>query len=94
MITPLHILADDLAGAHDVAIPFAKRDFAVAVLSDPDRLDRFDSADLVVLNTNTRSCGEAESADRVAAALRSDTGSVRFDHLQEDRFDAQGKRRL
>lgn len=62
------MLADDLAGAHDAAIPFAKRDFAVAVVSDPDRLDRFDSADLVVLNTNTRSCGEAEAADRVRGA--------------------------
>lgn len=64
----MYMLADDLAGAHDVAIPFAKRDFAVAVLSDPDRLDRFDSADLVVLNTNTRSCDEAEAADRLGAA--------------------------
>ena len=62
------MLADDLAGAHDAAIPFAKRDFAVAVVSDPGRLDRFDSADLVVLNTNTRSCGEAEAADRVRGA--------------------------
>ena len=64
----MYMLADDLAGAHDVAIPFAKRDFAVAVLSDPDRLDRFDSADLIVLNTNTRSCDEAEAADRLGAA--------------------------
>ena len=62
------MLADDLAGAHDAAIPFAKRGFAVAALSDPDRMDRFDSADLVVLNTNTRSCGEAEAADRLGAA--------------------------
>ena len=62
------MLADDLAGAHDVAVPFAKRNFAVAVLSDPDRLDRFDTADLVVLNTNTRSCSESEAAERVGAA--------------------------
>ena len=73
------MLADDLAGAHDVAIPFAKRDFAVAVLSDPDRLDRFDSADLIVLNTNTRSCGEAEAANRVGAAceaIRARSGTL------------------
>lgn len=75
----MYMLADDLAGAHDVAIPFAKRDFAVAVLSDPDRLERFDSADLIVLNTNTRSCGEAEAADRVGAAceaIRARSGSL------------------
>ena len=79
MTTPLYMLADDLAGAHDAAIPFAKRDFAVAVLSDPERLDRFDSADLIVLNTNTRSCGEAEAADRVGAAceaIRDRSGSL------------------
>ncbi len=67
-LCPQYILADDLTGAHDVAIPFAKRGFAVAVVNDPDRLDRFDAADLVVLNTNTRSCGEAETAERVGAA--------------------------
>lgn len=81
MTTPLYILADDLAGAHDVAVPFAKRDFAAAVLSDPDRLDRFDSADLVVLNTNTRSCGEAEAARRVGAAceaIRARNGSILY----------------
>ena len=68
--TPLYLLADDLAGAHDVSIPFAKRDFAVAVLSNPDRLDRFDSADIVVLDTNTRSCVEAEAIERVGAACK------------------------
>ena len=68
--TPLYLLADDLAGAHDAAIPFAKRDFAVAVLSDSDRLDRFDSADIVVLDTNTRSCVEAEAIERVGAACK------------------------
>ncbi len=76
---PMYILADDLAGAHDVAVPFVKRDFAVAVLSDPDRLDRFDSADLIVLNTNTRSCSEAETADRVGAAcdaIRARSGAL------------------
>ena len=81
MTTPLYILADDLAGAHDVAVPFAKRDFAAAVLSDPDRLDRFNSADLVVLNTNTRSCGEAEAAWRVGAAceaIRARNGSILY----------------
>ncbi len=79
MTTPLYMLADDLAGAHDVAIPFAKRDFAVAVLSDPDGLDRFDSADVVVLNTNTRSCSEAEAGDRVVTAcegIRDRSGSI------------------
>ena len=79
MSTPLYMLADDLAGAHDVAIPFAQRDFAVVVLSDPDRLDRFDSADLIVLNTNTRSCGEAEAADRLGAAceaIRARSGAL------------------
>lgn len=64
----MFILADDLAGAHDVAVPFVKRGFAVAVPSGPDRLDRFDSADLVVLNTDTRSCSESVAADRVGAA--------------------------
>ena len=68
--TPLYLLADDLAGAHDAAISFAKRGFAVAVLSDPDRLDRFDSADIVVLDTNTRSCVEAEAIERVGAACK------------------------
>ncbi|MCY4429499.1 MAG: hypothetical protein OXC11_03785, partial [Rhodospirillales bacterium] len=79
MTTPLYMLADDLAGAHDVAVPFAKRNFAVAVLSDPDRLDRFLSADLVVLNTNTRSCSEAAAAERVGAAceaVRVRNGSI------------------
>ena len=79
MTTTSYILADDLAGAHDVAIPFAKRNFAVAVLSDPDRLDRFDSADLVVLNTNTRSCSESEAAERIGAAceaVRARNGSI------------------
>ena len=64
----MFILADDLAGAHDVAVPFVKRGFAVAVPTCPDRLDQFDSADLVVLNTDTRSCSEAEAAARVGAA--------------------------
>lgn len=75
----MYILADDLAGAHDVAVPFAKRGFAVAVPSGPDRLDRFDAADLVVLNTDTRSCSEAEAADRVGAAceaIRARSGSL------------------
>ena len=79
MTTTLYMLADDLAGAHDVAVPFAKRNFAVAVLSDPNRLDRFDSADLVVLNTNTRSCSESEAAERVGAAceaVRVRNGSI------------------
>lgn len=75
----MYMLADDLAGAHDVAVPFVKRDYAVAVLSDPDRLDRFDSADLVVLNTNTRSCTEAEAEVRVGAAceaIRARSGTL------------------
>ena len=79
--SPLYVLADDLAGAHDVAVPFVKRDFAVAVLSDPDRLERFDSADLIVLNTNTRSCGEAEAAGHVGAAceaIRAVSGSILY----------------
>ncbi|MXX02500.1 MAG: 4-hydroxythreonine-4-phosphate dehydrogenase PdxA [Gemmatimonadetes bacterium] len=79
MTTPIYILADDLAGAHDVAVPFAKRGFAVAVPTGPDRLDRFDSADLVVLNTDTRSCSEAEAADRVGAAceaIRARSGAL------------------
>jgi len=79
MTSPLYILADDLAGAHDVAVPFTKRDFAVAVLSDPDRLDRFDSADLVVLNTNTRSRGADEATNRVSAAceaIRTRSGTI------------------
>ena len=79
MSTPLYMLADDLAGAHDVAVPFAKRGFAVAVPTGPDRLDRFDSADLVVLNTNSRSCGEAEAADHVGAAceaIRARSGTL------------------
>lgn len=75
----MYMLADDLAGAHDVAVPFVKRDFAVAVLSDPDRLDRFDEADLVVLNTGTRSCTESEAAARVGAAceaIRARSGTL------------------
>lgn len=75
----MYMLADDLAGAHDVAVPFVRRDFAVAVLSDPDRLDRFVSADLVVLNTNTRSCTEAEAEVRVGAAceaIRARSGTL------------------
>ena len=77
--TPLYLLADDLAGAHDAAIPFAKRGFAVAVISDPYRLNRFDSADIVVLDTNTRSSGEAEAIERVGAAcksIRARSGSI------------------
>lgn len=75
----MYMLADDLAGAHDVAVPFAKRGFAVAVPNGPDRLDRFDSADMVVLNTDTRSCSEAEAADRVGAsceAIRARAGTL------------------
>ena len=75
----MYMLADDLAGAHDVAVPFAKRGFAVAVPSGPDRLDRFDAADLVVLNTDTRSSSEAEAADRVGAAceaIRARSGAL------------------
>ena len=75
----MYMLADDLAGAHDVAVPFAKRGFAVAVPTGPDRVDRFDSADLVVLNTDTRSCSEAEAADRVRAAceaIRARSGAL------------------
>lgn len=73
------MLADDLAGAHDVAVPFVKRGFAVAVPTAPDRLDRFDSADLVVLNTDTRSCSEPEAAARVGAAceaIRARSGAL------------------
>ena len=79
MTTPLYMLADDLAGAHDVAVPFAKRGFAVAVPTCPDRLDQFDSADLVVLNTDTRSCSETEAADHVGAAceaIRARSGAL------------------
>lgn len=75
----MYMLADDLAGAHDVAVPFAKRGFAVAVPNCPDRLDQFDSADLVVLNTDTRSCSETEAADHVGAAceaIRARSGTL------------------
>lgn len=75
----MYMLADDLAGAHDVAVPFVKRGFAVAVPTGPDRLDRFDSADLVVLNTDTRSRSEVEAADRVGAAceaIRTRSGAL------------------
>ena len=75
----MYMLADDLAGAHDVAVPFAKRGFAVAVPTGPDRLDRFEAADLVVLNTDTRSSSEAEAADRVGAAceaIRARSGAL------------------
>ena len=75
----MYMLADDLAGAHDVAVPFAKRGFAVAVPTGPDRLDRFESADMVVLNTDTRSSSEAEAADRVVAAceaIRARSGAL------------------
>lgn len=73
------MLADDLAGAHDVAVPFAKRGFDVAVPTGLDRLDRLDEADLVVLNTNSRSCGEAEATARIGAAceaIRARSGAL------------------
>ena len=75
----MYMLADDLAGAHDVAVPFAKRGFTVAVPTGLDRLDQFAEADLVVLNTNSRSCGAAEAADRVGAAceaIRARSGTL------------------
>lgn len=75
----MYMLADDLAGAHDAAVPFAKRGFSVAVPTGPDRLDRFDTADVVVLNTDTRSCSEAEAAVRVGAAceaIRARSGTL------------------
>ena len=51
----------------------------MAVPSGPDRLDRFEAADLVVLNTDTRSSSEAEAADRVGAAceaIRARSGAL------------------
>ena len=61
------IVADDLTGGNDTGIQFVKHGFrtimGIAAGTAPSG-----EADLLVINTNTRNCSEAEAAAAVAAA--------------------------
>ena len=65
------ILADDLTGAMDSAVPFCQRGLRVAVSPDPG-LDSFaaNGVDVLAISTNTRHCAPLEAAARVAETCK------------------------
>ena len=61
------ILADDFTGAHDVGTPFAVSGFTTAVITDPEHLASVE-ADIIVIDTGSRDCPEAEAIQRLQKA--------------------------
>lgn len=63
------IIADDLTGAMDAAVPFARRGLRVIVVPEVDKIpaDHVD-ADVLSISTNSRHCSEEEAVDLVRQA--------------------------
>jgi uncharacterized protein YgbK (DUF1537 family) len=70
MKTRLLILADDLTGALDSGVQFAKRDIDVLVFPSPEAAGKqyIDNAAVMVINTSTRHASPEEARARVIAA--------------------------
>jgi uncharacterized protein YgbK (DUF1537 family) len=65
------ILADDLTGAMDSAVPFCQRGLRVAVSPDPG-IDSFEvnGVEVLAISTNTRHCAPPEATARVAETCK------------------------
>ena len=70
----LLILADDLTGALDTGVQFAKKGFKTTVSLSPDNFSRGDAA-VYVINTNTRHTDAREAKKIVKAAVSGFTGN-------------------
>jgi uncharacterized protein YgbK (DUF1537 family) len=72
------IVADDITGANDIGLMFAKNGYATAVIPFDDQLDSdiFSGLDVVILDTDSRFDTVTEAADKVrrATALLVRTG--------------------
>jgi uncharacterized protein YgbK (DUF1537 family) len=71
------VLADDVTGANDTGIQYAKRGFRTLVWNDIDAAAEGgqDDAAVVVLNVNTRAMNEGDAVDK----LRADAGRLRLE---------------
>lgn len=65
-MTDLVLVADDLTGAADSAVPFAASGFTTAIVFDRPRRE---PADVVALSTNSRDVGLAEAERRIRQGL-------------------------
>jgi uncharacterized protein YgbK (DUF1537 family) len=65
-MTDLALIADDLTGAADSAVPYAASGFTTAIAFDKPRRER---ADIVALSTNSRDVGLPEAERRIRNAL-------------------------
>ncbi|MBM3263580.1 MAG: 4-hydroxythreonine-4-phosphate dehydrogenase PdxA, partial [candidate division Zixibacteria bacterium] len=71
------LLADDFTGAHDAGLAFARKGLTTVTISDIDRLGDV-TADIIVVDTDTRDRSPQEAVRRVAAACKAirDHGGV------------------
>ena len=71
MIRKIGIIADDLTGANDSAVQFAKFGLKTIVLVEfPDLPDDVFSADVVAVDTQSRSASSERASERVRQAVR------------------------
>ncbi|MBT5872307.1 MAG: 4-hydroxythreonine-4-phosphate dehydrogenase PdxA [Candidatus Latescibacteria bacterium] len=63
------ILADDFSGAHDAGAAFIARGFRTSVITDPRRLENA-TAEVIILDTNSRDCSPSVARKRLIAACR------------------------
>jgi uncharacterized protein YgbK (DUF1537 family) len=66
----LLIIADDLTGANDTGVQFARRGIPTLVVVDLDSWPRGESFEVLVVNTGSRHLAPAEAAAKVRAAVR------------------------
>lgn len=64
--TPVLVIADDFTGANDAGSGFARLGARVQVLFNSDRPLRHDTADVWIINSDSRALGINEAADRVS----------------------------
>jgi uncharacterized protein YgbK (DUF1537 family) len=69
-MTKIAVIADDLTGANDTGVQFAKHGLATVVLLDARQFSSGAASDVVVIDTNSRAVPPAEAYAKAAEAAR------------------------
>jgi uncharacterized protein YgbK (DUF1537 family) len=69
-MTKIAVIADDLTGANDTGVQFAKQGLATVVLLDARQFSNGAASDVVVIDTDSRALPAAEAYKRAAEAAR------------------------
>ena len=84
-MTKIAVIADDLTGANDTGVQFAKQGLATVVILDARRFSSGAASDVVVIDTNSRAAPPAEAYAKAAQAARfAKSGGVGTIYLKID----------